>query len=264
MREFGPTGVAVPVIGQGTWKMQSNRKKSIEALRSGLDLGMTHIDTAEAYGSGRVEELVGEAIEGRRDEVFLVSKVSPSNATREGTVRACEASLERLGTDRLDVYLLHWPSRLPLEETIAGFEDLKRSGKIVAFGLSNFDVAGMQEAISIAGRGAIACNQVSYHLKDRDIESSVIHFCVEAGIAVVGYSPFGQGDFPSRNRVLNEIARRKGATPYQVALAFLTRWEDSFAIPKSSSIAHVEENAAAGDLKLTDEEVAAIDGAFPI
>ena len=237
------------------------------ALRRGLDLGLNHIDTAEMYGDGAVEELVGEAIGGRRDEVFLVSKVLPQNASRLGTVRACEASLARLGTDRLDVYLLHWPGDHPLEDTLAAFEQLQREGKIRAWGVSNFDVADLDAALEVAGPDRIACNQVLYHLKERAVEHTVIPWCERHRVAVVAYSPFGSGDFPGRRstggRVLQDIARAHGATPRQVALRFLVRRPSLFAIPKAAKPEHAAENAGAGDLRLTDAELARIDAAFP-
>src|SRR3990170_2791091 len=204
---------------------------------------MTHIDTAEMYGSGRVEELVGEAIAGRRHEVFLVTKVLPQNATYQGVQRSCEASLRRLGTDHLDVYLLHGPSRHPLEETIRAFTQLVRDGKTRFWGVSNFDVDDLEEALRIAGPHRIACNQVVYHLKERTIEHAVVPWCEVHEIAVVAYSPFGSGDFPSPRseggKALQAIAAARGATPRQVALAFLTRRNAVFAIPKSSKIAQI-------------------------
>lgn len=245
-----------------------DRASAIAALRRGLDLGMNHIDTAELYGSGAVEELIAEAIAGRRDEVFLVSKVMPAHASRSGTVVACERSLARLRTDRLDCYLLHWPGSYPLEETIAGFEQLRRSGKIATWGLSNFDVADLEAAETIAGEGRIACNQVLYHLQERAIEHTVLPWCEQHGIAVVGYSPFGSGRFPGPRspggRVLQEIAAAHGATARQVALAFLVRRPSLFTIPKASSPEHAAENAGAGDLRLTAAEVSRIDNAFPL
>ncbi|HZS35371.1 MAG TPA: aldo/keto reductase [Polyangia bacterium] len=263
----GRTPASIPVIGQGTWHLESDdRRRAIAALRRGLDLGMTHVDTAEMYGSGGVEELVGEAIAGRRDEVYLASKVLPRNASRAGTVRACERSLKRLGTDRLDLYLLHWPGPHPLEETIAAFEELRAAGKIRAYGVSNFDAPLLERAIAIAGDGRIACNQVPYHLDDREIEGAVLPLCEARGVALVGYSPFGSGQFPSssdeRVRVLDAIARKHDATARQVALAFLTRKPSLFAIPKSSTVKHVAENARAGDLVLGASEIARIDAAF--
>ncbi len=265
LRDFGATGVRVPVIGQGTWNMERSREKSIEAIRRGLDLGMTHIDTAEMYGSGAVEEIVGEAIDGRRDEVFLASKVLPRNASRRGTVEACERSLTRLNSDSLDLYLLHGPSSHPLEETISGFRELQDKGKIRFFGVSNFDVSQMNEAFKLGGEGLVACNQVEYHLKDRRIEKQgLVQWCADHNVALVGYSPFGQGNFPKRNRVLEEVARDHSATPRQVALAFLTRLPHSFAIPKSSSVQHVEENAAAGGLRLSSEDSERVAATFAL
>jgi diketogulonate reductase-like aldo/keto reductase len=262
-RRFGPTQVDVPLIGQGTWAMErGDRAGAMAALRRGLDLGMTHIDTAEMYGDGAVEEIVGEAIAGRREQVFLVSKVLPGNASRQGMARACERSLRRLRTETLDCYLLHWPGHHPLADTIAAFEDLVRHGKIKTWGVSNFDEDDIEEAVRLAGRGRVACNQVLYHLGERRIEHYVIPACERHGIAVVGYSPFGQGRFTS-HRVLEEIARHRGATPRQVALAFLTRHPITFAIPKASRIAHVEENAGAGRLELAASEIARIEAAFP-
>ncbi len=268
-RAFGPTGGDVPVIGQGTWYLeQAPRAQAISALRRGLDLGLRHIDTAELYGSGAAETIVGEAIAGRREAVFLVSKVMPQNASRTGTVAACEASLKRLGTDRLDCYLLHWRGRFRLEETIAAFEALQADGKILSWGLSNFDEDHLEAARRIAGDGRIACNQVLYHLEERGIEHRVVPWCAAHGVAVVGYSPFGSGDFPDPQspggRVLAAIARARGATPRQVALAFLTRHSSLFAIPKAATVPHVEENAGAAGLALTAAEIADIDRAFPL
>ena len=263
-RPFGPSRVMVPVIGQGTWTMERDRRESIAALRRGLDLGMTHIDTAEMYGGGLVEQVVGDAILGRRDEVFLVSKVLPSNATYRGTVEACERSLRRLRTDRLDVYLLHSPSHHPLEETVKAFRRLMDEGKIRTFGVSNFDGDLLDEAIALARPEGIACNQVLYHLKDRWIEHGLTGHCRTLDVAVVGYSPYGQGDFPDGNPVLGEIAAAHHATPRQVALRFLLRHPGTFVIPKASTVAHVEENAGAASLKLEPEEIDRIDAAFPL
>jgi diketogulonate reductase-like aldo/keto reductase len=265
-RSFGPVGRAVAAVGQGTWYLdRADRASSVAALRRGLDLGMTHIDTAELYGAA--ENVAGEAIAGRRDEVFLVSKVMPDHASRPGTLAACERSLRRLGTDRLDCYLLHWPGRHPLAETFEAFEQLRREGKILSWGLSNFDVGDLDEALAAAGEGRIACNQVLYHLEERAIEHAVIPWCEAHGVAVVGYSPFGHGRFPGPRtkggRVLGEIAGAHGATPRQVALRFLVRRPSLFAIPKASSAGHAEENAGAGDLQLSEAELARIDAAFP-
>lgn len=261
-RPFGWTGVLVPVIGQGTWQMERDPAAAVAALRRGIELGMTHIDTAEMYGSGRVEEIVAEAIAGRREEVFLVSKVLPEHATRKGVIAACEGSLRRLRTDYLDCYLLHWPGRVPLGETIAGFEDLVAQGKIRSWGVSNFDEELLAEAVRIAGPRRVACNQVLYHLEERSIEHYVLPTCERYGIAVVGYSPFGQGRFRS-HPVLEEIAKARGATPRQVALAFLVRHPSVFTIPKAARLEHVEENARAADLLLTEQEIRRIDEAFP-
>jgi diketogulonate reductase-like aldo/keto reductase len=266
---WGWTGTAVPVLGQGTWKMEDDDPASaLTALPAGLDAGMTHIDTAELYGSGSVEQLVGQAIAGRRREVFLVTKVHPSNASREGTIRACERSLSRLGTDHLDCYLLHWPGNHPLEDTITAFEQLVKAGKIRSWGVSNFDVQDLEEAFSIAGPKRIACNQVLHHLQARDIEDRVVPWCIGHEVAVVGYSPFGSGGFPSPQskggKLLGEIARAHGVTAHQIALAFLVRDSHVFAIPKSARAERVRENAAAADLRLTEAELKAVDAAFPV
>ena len=267
-RPFGWTGVSVPVVGQGTWNLErDDHARAVATLRAGVDQGMTHIDTAEMYGSGVVEELVGEAIAGRRDEVFLASKVLPSNASFERVLRACEASLRRLGTDRLDLYLLHWPGTHPLERTIAAFERLVRDGKIRFYGVSNFDAEEMAQALAIAGERRIACNQVLYHLRERSIEHAIVPWCAEHEIAVVGYSPFGSGRFPAAGsaggRLLAQIARAHGATPRAVALAFLVRLPGLFTIPKASRPPHVLDNAAAGTLELTDDDMVRLETAFP-
>ncbi len=265
-KTFGTGSAGVSVIGQGTWYLDhADRSRAIATLRRGLDLGMSHIDTAEMYGDA--ELVIAEAIAGRRDDVFLVSKVLPSNASRRGTITACERSLKRLKTDRLDCYLLHWPGSYPLAETVAAFEELKAAGKIAAWGVSNFDVDDLDELLEVAGDGRIACNQVLYHLQERAIEHAVIPWCGQHGVAVVAYSPFGHDDFPERRsaggEVLQRIAEQHGATPRQVALAFLTRASSLFAIPKASRPEHAEQNAAAGDIELTAAEIAAIDHAFP-
>jgi diketogulonate reductase-like aldo/keto reductase len=248
--------------------MERDRAASIEALRTGLDLGMTHIDTAEMYGDGAVEELVGEAIAGRRDEVFLVSKVLPHHATRRGTTAACEASCKRLGTDVLDLYLLHWPGEHALEEVIAGFLDLIGLGRIRAWGLSNCDEDELNQAVSIAGEGAVACNQVLYHLGERSIEHEVLPSCARHRASVVAYSPLGQGRFPEaeseEGRALYDVAARHDATPHQVALAFLLRHPQVFVVPKASRVEHVERNAAAAALELGQEDIARIEQIFPV
>jgi diketogulonate reductase-like aldo/keto reductase len=265
-RRFGPDDRDVSVIGQGTWYIDSgDRASAVAALRRGLDLGMNHIDTAEMYGDA--ETVVAEAIAGRRDEVFLVSKVLPQNASRSGTVAACERSLARLRTDRLDCYLLHWRGQHPLEDTFAAFERLRGEGKVLSWGVSNFDEPDLDEALTVAGEGRIACNQVLYHLEQRAIEHAVLPWCEAHRVAVVAYSPLGHGHFPGPRseggRVLREIADAHDATPRQVALSFLVRHPCLFAIPKASSPDHAAENAGAGDLRLTDAELARIDEAFP-
>lgn len=267
-RSFGVSRRLIPSIGQGSWySEQGDRREAIAAFRRGLDLGLTHIDTAEMYGDGRSEALIGEAIEGRRVEVFLVSKVLPHNASRQGVRSACERSLKHLKTDRLDCYLLHWRGPHPLAETVAGFEALKQEGKILSWGVSNFDEDDLDEALAAAGPGRIACNQVLYHLRERAIEHAVIPWCEQNGVAVVAYSPFGHDDFPAAGtasgKVLAEIAASHGATLRQVALAFLTRRESVFAIPKAGRIAHVEDNAGALNLMLSEAEIGRIDAAFP-
>jgi diketogulonate reductase-like aldo/keto reductase len=268
-RPFGPTGRGVAVIGQGTWYSgEEDRASVLAALRRGLDLGMTHIDTAEMYGDGTAEEWVGEAIAGRRDEVFLVSKVLPHNASRKGTLAACERSLGRLRTDRLDCYLLHWRGGHPLGDTFAAFEQLRREGKVLSWGVSNFDADDLEEARQAAGEGRLACDQVLYHLRERAVEHAVLPWCEGHGAAVVAYSPFGHGDFPGPRtkggRVLQEVAAAHGATPRQVALRFLVRRPSVFAIPKASTPEHAAENAGAGDLALSEAELARIDEAFPL
>jgi diketogulonate reductase-like aldo/keto reductase len=268
-RTFGPTRRRVAAIGQGSWKIEETAADSaVASLRRGLDLGLTHIDTAEMYGSGAAESIIAEAIAGRRDEVFLVSKVLPTNASKRGTLAACEKSLARLRTDRLDCYLLHWRGAYPLEETIAAFDTLVRDGKILSWGVSNFDVADLDEVAAIAGAGHPACNQVLYHLQERAIEHAVLPWCQRHGTAVVAYTPFGQSRsaFDPRSKygkVLEEIAGAHRATARQVALRFLLRHPEVFVIPKASSIAHLAENAGAATLELSAAEVARIDAAFP-
>jgi diketogulonate reductase-like aldo/keto reductase len=249
-RPFGSTKREVAMIGQGTWNIeQADSGRAIGALRRGLDRGMTHIDTAEMYGSGAAEELVGAAIARRRDEVFLVSKVLPNNASRNGTIAACERSLKRLKTDRLDCYLLHWRGSHPLADTVAAFERLSADGKILSWGVSNFDVDDLDELGQVAGAGKPACNQVLYHLRERAIEHAVIPWCEANAVAVVAYSPFGHaGGFPELHsagaRVLKAIADRHNSTPRQVALRFLTRRASLFAIPKAADPEHAERTRA--------------------
>jgi diketogulonate reductase-like aldo/keto reductase len=266
-KKFGSRGPDVSVIGQGTWYLDhGDRKTAIAALRRGIETGMTHIDTAEMYGDA--ELVIADAIAGLpREKLFLVSKVLPSNASRRGTITACERSLKRLKTDHLDCYLLHWRGSHPFEETVAAFEDLVASGKIRSWGVSNFDEDDLDELLDVAGEGRIACNQVLYHLQERAIEHAVIPWCERNGVAVVAYSPFGHNDFPSARsgggEVLQRIADAHRASPRQVALAFLTRAPALLAIPKASSADHAAENAAAGDLALSDGDIAALDKAFP-
>ncbi len=265
-RQFGQSGPQVSVIGQGTWYIdRGDRRGAIAALRRGVDLGMTHIDTAEMYGDA--ELVIADAIAGRRDEIFLVSKVLPGNASRRGTIAACERSLRRLKTDRLDCYLLHWRGSYPFSETVAAFEELADAGKIRSWGVSNFDTADLDEMLKVAGSGKITCNQVLYHLAERAIEHAVIPWCARHGVAVVAYSPFGHDDFPQPDskagKVLKAIAETHGATPRQVALGFLTRDACVFAIPKAANELYAADNAAAGKLRLSETEIAELDRAFP-
>lgn len=244
------------------------RRAALAAIRRGLDLGVSHVDTAETYGNGAAERIVAEAIEGRRDEVFLVSKVLPTNASRGRTKQACERSLARLRTDRLDCYLLHWRGAPPLEETLGAFVELEREGKILSFGVSNFDVEDLEEATAIVGPGRIACDQVLYHLGVRSIEHDVIPWCEQHGVAVVAYSPFGHaGGFPdptsTGGRVLAEVAAAYDATPRQVALAYLARLPSTFVIPKAADAGHMAENARAGTLHLGEVDIERISAAFP-
>jgi diketogulonate reductase-like aldo/keto reductase len=265
-QKFGSGGSDVTIIGQGTWYIdRGDRRSAVAALRRGIELGMTHIDTAEMYGDA--ELVIADAIAGKRNDVFLVSKVLPSNASRRGTIAACERSLKRLKTERLDCYLLHWRGSYPLEDTVAAFNELIAAGKIASWGVSNFDTDDLSELLAVAGKGKIACNQVLYHLQERAIEHGVIPWCERNGVAVVGYSPFGHNDFPSPHskagEVLQAIANAHRATPRQVALAFLTRIPSVFAIPKAASAEHAADNAAAGKLILGSNEIAALDMAFP-
>ncbi len=256
----------MPVFGLGTWMMGESAKtraQEVAALRCGLDRGVTLIDTAEMYGNGGAERVVAEAVAGRRDEVFLVSKVLPENASRAGTVKACEASLKRLETDRLDLYLLHWRGSIPLAETLEGFAALERDGKIRAFGVSNFDLDDMEELAALDGGDACAANQVFYNLAHRGVEFGLLPHCRARRIPLMAYSPLDQGGTLLSSRTLGDIARRLGATPAQVALAWLMRDEGVVVIPKSSSEARVRENLAALDLRLDAEALADLDRAFP-
>jgi diketogulonate reductase-like aldo/keto reductase len=255
----------VPVLGQGTWHMGEDRRHSAEevsALKLGIDLGMTLIDTAEMYGSGKSEEIVGEAARGQRDKLFIVSKVLPYNASQKGVVEACERSLRRLKTDRIDLYLLHWRGSVPLAETLAGFARLQRDGKIRHHGVSNFDLDDMQEWVGLSGGDAVAANQILYNLQRRGPEWEVIPWCRERRVAIMAYTPLGQGRL-LQNRALAEIAARHGATPAQVALAWLLSRDGTMVIPKATRAEHVRENRGALDLTLTADDLAAIDRAFP-
>lgn len=268
-RQFGAAQRLVASVGQGSWKIEESPADLVVAsIRRGLDCGLTHIDTAEMYGSGAAETLIAQAIAGRRKEVFLVSKVLPGNASRRGTVAACEKSLARLQTDHLDCYLLHWRGAYPLEETIAAFDALVRDGKILSWGVSNFDVADLDEVAAIAGAGHPVCNQVLYHLQERAVEHAVLPWCRKHGTALVAYTPFGQSTtaFDPRTRqgeALAEIAATHRATPRQVALRFLLRHPEVFVIPKASAAAHIAENAGATGFDLSDADMARIDAAFP-
>jgi diketogulonate reductase-like aldo/keto reductase len=270
-RKFGWTGVEVPIIGQGTWMIDGDpetESRAIQTLRLGLDLGMSHIDTAEMYGEGHVEELVGETISGRRDEIFLVSKVLPSNASYEGTLKACEWSLKRLKTDWLDLYLLHWRGSYPLSETMRAMEKLVAEGLVKYIGVSNFDVEDLMEAEQVLQTEQIACNQVLYNLRDRGIERRLLPYCSKKRIAVMGYAPFGHGNFPSpssrEGNLLLEIGRIHNRTPKQVALNYLTRHPSTFTIPKTTRAERVKENSGGVEWQLTEDEANKIDRAFPL
>lgn len=260
-----PSGEAVPALGHGTWHMgedPARRKDEVAALRLGLDLGMTLVDTAEMYGDGEAEKVVRDAIHGRRDEVFLVTKVLPHHATKRGTIAACEGSLRRLGTDHIDLYLLHWRGEVPLDETIDGFTALLAHHKIRHWGVSNFDVADLEELIALPGGSGASTDQVLYNLTRRGIEWDLLPWCRSLDVPIMAYSPIEQGRLVHHPE-LPRIARRRGATPAQVALAWVLRNEDMMAIPKASSPAHVRENRGALDLQLTEEDLAALDRAFP-
>jgi diketogulonate reductase-like aldo/keto reductase len=260
-----PSGASVPVLGQGTWHMAEEprlRDQEIAALRAGLDLGLTLIDTAEMYADGGAEELVSEAIAGRRKEVFLVSKVLPSHATRSGTVTACERSLRRLATDHLDLYLLHWRETVPLEETLAGFESLMHSGKIRHGGVSNFDLSEMEELIELPDGDAVQTDQVLYNLTRRGIEYDLLPWCRERGLPIMAYSPIEQGRLLG-NSTLQLIADQHSVTPAQITLAWVLRQESIIAIPRASKPEHVQENRAALEIRLTQNDLDVLDQAFP-
>jgi diketogulonate reductase-like aldo/keto reductase len=260
-----PSGDRISALGQGTWRMAENprdRDEEVRALRLGLDLGLTLIDTAEMYADGAAEELVADAIEGRRDEIFLVSKVLPTNATPHGTKEACERSLKRLRTDRIDLYLLHWRGVLPLVDTVEAFTELKESGKIRHWGVSNFDALDLAELISVAGGDKIETNQVLYNLSHRQAEFELLRWCRDWGMPLMAYSPVDRGALVQHDVVV-EVAEKHGATPAQVALAWVLRHDDVCAIPKSSIHEHVRENAGALELQLDNEDLKLLDEEFP-
>jgi len=258
-------GDRIPALGLGTWHMgeqRSQAKTEIAALQHGIDLGMTLIDTAEMYGDGGAELVVGEAIRGRRDGVYLVSKVLPQNASRKGTIAACEASLKRLGTDRLDLYLLHWRGNHPLADTMAAFLDLQQAGKIRAFGVSNLDLADMQDWLAVKGAAATVVNQVQYSINSRGIDFDLLPWSIRQQIAVMAYCPLAQGDIPEGG-ALRKVATRHNATPAQIMLAWCLRSGHVIAVPKTSNPARVEENAKAADIHLSAEDLAELDKDFP-
>ncbi|HEY9747988.1 MAG TPA: aldo/keto reductase [Allocoleopsis sp.] len=260
-----PSDQSIPVLGMGTWRMGesiSQRSAEIAALQHGLDLCITLIDTAEMYGEGGAEIVIAEAIQGRRSSAFIVSKVYPHNASRQGAIAACERSLKRLKTDYLDLYLLHWRGSFPLSETLEAFQMLKQAGKIRDYGVSNFDLADMKKAVALPGGAAIATNQVLYNLMRRGIEWELLPWCRQNHIPIMAYSPVEQGRLLT-HRTLQQIAQERGVTPAQVAIAWLLHQDNVIVIPKSSSIAHVEENYAALNLHLTPEELTTLDKAFP-
>jgi len=257
-------GTEIPVIGQGTWRMgerPAERKAEVAALQAGIDLGLTLIDTAEMYGNGGSEEVTGEAIKGRRKEVYLVSKVLPSNASHAGTIKACEQSLKRLGTDHMDLYLLHWRGQYPLADTLKAFQELRQAGKIRAFGISNLDVNDMKEWLALPGGSEAVANQVLYNVGVRGPEYDLAPLMAKAKIALMAYCPLAQGEVAGFKK-LEPIAQRHNATVAQIMLAWATRNPLSFAVPKSRNIARLKENAAAGDIVLTSQDLAEIDAAF--
>jgi diketogulonate reductase-like aldo/keto reductase len=260
-----PSGDVIPVLGQGTWHLGQGRHpraEEIAAIREGIGLGMTLVDTAEMYGAGATEELVGEAIAERRDDVFLVSKVLPSHATRRGTVAACRASLRRLGTDHLDMYLLHWRGPIPLQETVAGFDDLREAGLIRHWGVSNFDLGDIERLLRVDGGDAVETDQVLYNLGRRSIEWSLLPWCVANGLPIMAYSPLEQGRL-LRDGVLRGISLQHHVTPAQVAIAWLVAHPGVCAIPETGTVEHARENRAAVDLHLPPNDVLKLDEAFP-
>ena len=257
-----PNGVSVPALGQGTWCMGKNRLKrnsEADAIRLGLDLGMTLIDTAEMYDDAEI--VVGNALKGRRDDAYIVSKVLPGNASFRGTIKACEKSLKRMRVERMDLYLLHWPGNYPVQETLDAFVRLREQGKVVAYGVSNFDVSEMEEAWECPGGPAIATNQVLYNLERREIEGELRSWCRQRNVPLMAYSPFNQGRLDSAP--LQAIAQRHNAGPYQIALAWLLHQDNVIVIPKSANQAHIEENHAAADISLTSTDLDQINRMFP-
>jgi diketogulonate reductase-like aldo/keto reductase len=260
-----PSGEQVPAFGQGTWHMGEAPRGAADetaALRLGIELGLTLIDTAEMYGNGRAEEIVAEVMGGERDRLFIVSKVLPYNASRNGVVEACERSLRRLKTDRIDLYLLHWRGSVPLADTLTGFARLQRDGKIRHHGVSNFDLNDMKEWVGLAGGDTVAANQILYNLSRRGPEFELIPWCRERHVAIMAYTPLEQGRM-LHHKGLGEVAARHGATPAQVALAWLLRQDGMIVIPKATQAEHVRENRAALDLRLTADDLAVLDRAFP-
>jgi diketogulonate reductase-like aldo/keto reductase len=261
-----PDGTEVPALGQGTWHMGESgtaAKAEVAALKLGIELGMTLIDTAEMYGNGAAEELVAEATQGQRDKLFVVSKVYPHNASRSGVPAACERSLQRLRTDRIDLYLLHWRGSHPLNETVEAFEKLRAEGKIRHWGVSNFDTRDMQGLVRLPDGANCASNQVLYHIGSRGIEYDLLPWCTEHKVPLMAYSPVGQGGRLLQSKALATVAKRHGATPAQIAIAWTMRHGNVISIPKASEPQHVRENAAAGEISLTDADLAVIDAAHP-
>ena len=260
-----PSGELVPILGQGTWHFGENKRlraDEVASLKLGLDLGMTLIDTAEMYGNGGAEMIVGDAIQGRRDEVFLVSKVLPENASQRGTLEACERSLRRLRSERIDLYLLHWRGEFPLEETLQAFETLVQQGKIRYWGVSNFDVEDLRELIALPGGNQVATNQILYNLRRRGVEWELLTWCQQHRMPAMAYTPIEQGRLLS-DATLREVAHRHSATPAQIALAWVLR-SGAITIPRARSQEHVRENRGALDIKLTKQDLAELDRAFPL
>ncbi len=260
-----PSGEEVPILGQGTWHLaegRHDRHEEIKSLRLGLDLGMTLIDTAEMYADGEAEKLVGEAVAGRREDVFLVTKILPHHATRQGTIKACEGSLQRLNTDRIDLYLLHWREDIPLAETLEGFQELLDADKIRYWGVSNFDVSDMQELFALEGGSNAATDQVLYNLTRRGIEFDLLPWCRRRGIPIMAYSPIEQGRLLS-HPIVRHLAEHHKVTPAQVALAWVLRQDGIIAIPQAGSPEHVRENRGAAEIQLTQHDLAKLDRAFP-